>query len=80
MKRTIEINVSYEWWNGDRTPIPTKYHDALTDQAVECIDGMRVEGYTSGELVAYVRLGDDGEAEDGVEFNGWWSVDVTEVK
>lgn len=74
MEKTFAITIS--WWpSSDRqAAVPAEYQDALSGSGFDRAVSMAAEGFTSGELNDCVRLGVEGEPEDGVDFSGWWSV------
>lgn len=72
MKKRISYN--YEWWTDDGD-IQDKHQSALEEHAEDHIKEMVKEGYTSGQLLANVRV-DDSDGEDGIEYQGAWSRDT----
>ncbi len=69
MKRTITIHYK---WTGKIRP---EHEEALAETAEERIFEMLSKGYTSGELIDYIRM-DDSDPEDGREYHGWFEVDA----
>ena len=68
----VSFKIEYNWSCDEHDEIPTKYHEALTEDAEARIFEQVSEGYVSGELFSNIRI-DDEDGEDGIEFSGWWS-------
>lgn len=75
MEKTIESKITYRWWRDDGD-IKPEHEEALEERAQDRISEMTKEGYTSGELIDYIRMTDD-DPEDGVEYHGWWEISTT---
>lgn len=70
-----EIMITYEWWNNECAEVKESHQEALEEDAMERINEMTKEGFTSGDLVSNVRV-DDNDGEDGVEYIGYWSLNT----
>ena len=70
-----EITISFNWYSNDNrdAEIKKNHQEALEESAMERIGAMMKEGYVEGELHDNVRM-DDEDGEDGVSYQGWWSV------
>lgn len=77
-KMEITSTISYHWEAVSGIPTPEKHEEALMAEAKQRIFEMLKEGYSSGELCATVRLGQDvvpeEDTEEGIEYTGWWSL------
>lgn len=60
----FERKITYRWWN-DEKEIDTNHIGQLEEEAIERINSMLVDDYTSGELNTEI---------EGVYYNGWWEL------
>lgn len=74
----ITREISYHWTCDQGIEIPEAHKEALREDADDIIFEMLKEGYYSGELSTYVRVGRDEVPEedenDGLSYSGWWSI------
>lgn len=76
-----KITITFSWWNEthDAGVIHERHLEALEESAIERIQKMWNEGYTSGDLHDNVRMTDD-DGEDGIEYSGWWDLTTENIK
>lgn len=75
MKR--ELTISYNWSRDDGKEIKPDHVEALEESAMNRIQDMMGEGYTSGELSDNIIMDDDDG--DGIEYSGWWGLTTKNV-
>lgn len=71
-----KITITYRWWKDDRKDkkqIKPTHQEALEESAMERINSLMKEGYTSGELNDNITM-DDEDGNDGVSYTGWWEM------
>ena len=73
MKKKIIIR--YNWINENDTDIKKSHLEALEETAMNRIFEQCQEGYTSGELIDCVRMGEE-DGEEGIEYSGWWDMNT----
>jgi hypothetical protein len=76
-----KVTITFTWWHeiGDDTPISPKHQEALEESAIERIQKMWNEGYSSGELYDTVRMFDE-DGEDGISYSGWWELNTETIE
>ena len=74
MKRTITLN--YEWRRSANEQIRPEHIEALEETAEDIIFARLSEGYREGTLIDYIRI-DESDGDDGVEYNGWFTIQKT---
>lgn len=69
--------ITYRWWRpGLYEKIIPAHVPALEENAENRIGEMMAQGHTSGDLSDNIVMTDD-DPEDGVEYRGWWKVEIT---
>ena len=72
MEITRIKTTKYNWWNNDIDKISSDQHDDLDKAALERINEMEKDGFTSGELHEIIDIN-----EKEIEFQGWWTISIS---
>ena len=73
-----KAEVTYRWWRDDGKDIPDSHIDKLDEDARDHMGKLKAEGFSSGELNAYIIDSDDVMGRNGTEYSGWWEITVSE--
>lgn len=71
MERSITIK--YRFWSDDKSPVKKEHEEKLEAFALERINEMWNDGFTSGELNACIYAGDDTVDKD---YSGWFDIKI----
>jgi hypothetical protein len=69
-----KFRITYRWWRGGNKTIKQEHIEDLDEHAMEHIQSMMLDGYSSGELNANVNTAANSDLEDGIEYSGYWEV------
>jgi hypothetical protein len=68
----VTQKINYKWWGTNiGQNIEPEHEKELKEHALERIEYMMKEGFTSGDLILDIYPED---SDDGTGYNGWWSV------